>query len=266
MVIVAALVLLAPGVWGDLLTKPVSAWEARLGGGKAEGSSTGEGGFTLRSRSYRKGTIRVNFLGGKPSSVEVTLAEKPKLTWLQALGASGLSGKGASVIGNGTTNISEVISEQTRLRLPSLPKGTEVTFVHRRVGTQTTEQVVGVSVPSSVRLTPEPGVRKAILDRARSEILKATKQTVIFRVSNLRVGDGWAFLAAEPRTPQDKTADWSKLAPAGFEADAYDPVAFALLRQKGKKWQVRALVLGPTDVAWEGWAAEFKAPAGLFRD
>lgn len=258
--------LLAPALWGDLLTKPVSAWDARFGAGLGMTASTGEGGFSLRERRYRDRTLRVTFLGGKPSSVEVVLPSKSTLSGIQALSAAGLPAKGAVPQKVSVTRDGELTTEQTRFIVPGLPKGAEVTVVHRRVGTRTTEQSLGVLVPNSVRLTPEPEVRKAILDGARAEILRATKQSVIFRVSNLRVGDGWAFLAAEPRTPQDKTADWSKLNPAGFEAGAYDPVSFVLLRQNGKRWTARALALGPTDVAWEAWPQEFKAPRGLFTD
>jgi hypothetical protein len=266
MVMLSALVLSAPATWGDLLTKPVEAWDARLGVGKSGAVSKGDGDFSLRERAYRKGAIKVSFLGGKPSTVEVVLPSQPLLSWTKALSSAGLSAKGAASRSLGTTQGAEVATEQTLLTLPSLPKGVRVSFVQRRVEGRVTEQVVGVEVPSVVRLTPGAAERKAIIEAARAAVLKETRQRVIFRVTNLRVGEGWAFLAAEPRTPQDRPADWSRLAPDGFEAGAYDPIAFALLRREGGRWKTLALALGPSDVPWVLWAKEYRAPYGVFDD
>lgn len=246
--------------------KPAEAWDARLGVGKGGVVSKGEGDFSLRKRAYRKGAVEVTFLGGRPSSVEMALPAQPKLSWDKALAAAGLSAKGAISRSTGTTRAAEVTTEQTFLTLPSLPKGVQLSFVQRGVGSRVTEQVIGVEIPSTVRLTPDASERKGILEAARAAVLKETKQRVIFRVTNLRVGDGWAFLAAEPRTPQDRTADWSRLAPDGYEAGAYDPIAFALLRRQGGRWKTLALALGPSDVPWVLWAKEYGAPYGVFDD
>lgn len=262
----ASLVLLAPPSWGDLLTKPMAAWDARLGSAKGSPVTKGEGDFTLRNRRYRNGTLEVTFLGGRAASVEVVLPARPELTWAKALTAAGLPAKGATARPLGETSAAEVATRQTLLTLPSLPKGIQVAFVQRRVGKEATEQLVSVSVPNAIRLAPAPADRKAILDAARAEILRATKQNVIFRVADLRTGDDWAFLSAEPRTPKDGKADWSRLAPGGFEADTYDPISFTLLRREGGRWKVRALALGPTDVAWQSWAKDYQAPYGLFAD
>jgi hypothetical protein len=265
MLIFDALVLTAPPAWDDLLTKPMAAWDARLGAGKGSPVTKGEGDFTLRNRRYRNGTIEVTFLGGRAASVEVVLPASPALAWSSAIRAAGLPTQKATAKALGETKTTGV-TDQTLISVPSLPKGVQVAFVRRGSGTKATEQVVSVSVPNAVRLAPNPAERKAILDAARAEVFRATKQKVIFRVADLRMGDDWAFLSAEPRTPQDGKADWSRLAPAGFEVGAYDPIALVLLRREGARWKVRALELGPTDVAWAGWSKEFNAPYGLFSD
>jgi hypothetical protein len=39
----------------------------------------------------------------------------------------------------------------------------------------------------------------------------------------------------------------------------------ALLHKQSGAWVVKDVAVGPTDVAWTGWDAQYGAPADLFR-
>jgi hypothetical protein len=39
----------------------------------------------------------------------------------------------------------------------------------------------------------------------------------------------------------------------------------ALLHKQSGAWVVKEVAVGPTDVAWTGWDAQYGAPADLFR-
>ncbi len=110
-------------------------------------------------------------------------------------------------------------------------------------------------------------VRKAVLEGLRPVIEKDLKQKVVFKVSQLRVYDGWALVFAQPVQPNLKPIDFKKthykeqIAQEVFDGDSL----YALLRLAKGKWVVKAFCIGPTDVAWSNWMGEpFNAPKALF--
>lgn len=118
---------------------------------------------------------------------------------------------------------------------------------------------------------PAPGsaLRKQVLDSLRPVIQKDLKQKVIFKVDDIRVYDGWAFVQVHPLQPNSKPIDFKKTKyKAALEDGVFDgSTTFALLKQSGKKWVVKDFVIGPTDVYWIGWmSAPHKAPKKLFPD
>ena len=46
---------------------------------------------------------------------------------------------------------------------------------------------------------------------------------------------------------------------------AFDDEIAALLHKKGSRWTVTKYVIGATDVAWDGWDKQYKAPSALFK-
>jgi hypothetical protein len=115
--------------------------------------------------------------------------------------------------------------------------------------------------------TPKPGSpeRKAIMDALRVPVEKDLKQKVLFKVDTLRVLNGWAFLGGMPLQKNGKNIDYRKTKYRdALEADAFDDSIYALLKKGAKGWSVKAFVIGPTDVAWEGWDKEFGAPRAIF--
>jgi hypothetical protein len=73
--------------------------------------------------------------------------------------------------------------------------------------------------------TPAPGTaeRREILDGMRREMRRTDPRPVIFVVRRLRVQGTWAWLEAEPRSPN--------------QAERYEPEA-ALLRRVRSRWSV----------------------------
>lgn len=115
--------------------------------------------------------------------------------------------------------------------------------------------------------TPAPGsaMRSQILAAARTPTVEALGKEVVFQVKHLSVLDGWAFLQSTLQQPGGAPLDYSgtpfaEAAEHGVVSDVY----VALLQQEGGGWQVRAEALGPTDLAWAGWDAQYGAPAAIF--
>ena len=116
--------------------------------------------------------------------------------------------------------------------------------------------------------TPAPGSaeRKAIADALRAPVERELKQKVVFKIDHLKTLDGWAFLRGVPQRPGGGKVNYSAT-PYRQRIDdgVFDDWICALLRKKSGKWQVVKYVIGATDVVYEGWDAEYKAPSEIFR-
>ncbi|MDG9923904.1 MULTISPECIES: hypothetical protein [unclassified Pseudomonas] len=108
--------------------------------------------------------------------------------------------------------------------------------------------------------------RKPLLDALRSHAQEDLDQPVQFVVDTLRERDGWVFAVVRPQTKDGQPIDFSRTVHAErLEAGILDSdTIFALLQLQDGQWQVRDYVVGPTDVAWAGWATDYQAPAELF--
>jgi hypothetical protein len=115
--------------------------------------------------------------------------------------------------------------------------------------------------------TPAPGSaeRKAVADALRAPVEKELKQKVIFKIDHLKVSGDWAFLRGVPQRPDGDRVDYSATAyQQRIEDGVFDDWICALLRKRAGKWQVVKYVIGSTDVAYEGWDDEYKAPSAIF--
>jgi hypothetical protein len=115
--------------------------------------------------------------------------------------------------------------------------------------------------------TPAPGSaeRKAIADALRVPVEKELRQKVVFKIDHLKVSGEWAFLRGVPQRPGGGKVDYSAT-PYRQRIDdgIFDDWICALLRKKAGKWQTVKYVIGATDVAYEGWDEEYKAPSSIF--
>jgi hypothetical protein len=108
--------------------------------------------------------------------------------------------------------------------------------------------------------------RKPLLDALRDHAQEDLDQPLQFVVDTLREREGWAFAVVRPQTRDGRPIDFSRTVHAErLEAGILDSdTIFAVLQLQGSQWRVRDYVVGPTDVAWAGWAMDYQAPAELF--
>ncbi len=107
--------------------------------------------------------------------------------------------------------------------------------------------------------------RRAITDALRAPVEKQLKQKVVFKIDHLKVSGDWAFLRGVPRRPGGGKVDYGATPyRQRIEDGVFDDWICALLRKRAGKWQVVKYVIGATDVVYEGWDAEYKAPSAIF--
>mgnify|MGYP003619674554 CR=1 FL=1 len=110
-------------------------------------------------------------------------------------------------------------------------------------------------------------------DAITATVAQATAQQLKIDAAKLRLvpdriqrQGAWAFVTAHLR---DAAGQRFGCAGASLHTAAQgggvSSLCAALLRRDGDGWQLVDIAVGPTDVAWEPWAATHKAPAGLFQ-
>lgn len=110
-------------------------------------------------------------------------------------------------------------------------------------------------------------LRPLLMDVLRETIADDLGQPVQFVVDTLRAEhENWAFYAGQIQQPDGRPIDFSRTRYAeAIEAQMFDgPTVFALFSYNNGQWRVVTFVVGPTDVAYAGWAEEYNAPAALF--
>jgi hypothetical protein len=104
------------------------------------------------------------------------------------------------------------------------------------------------------------------MDAMRVPIRKVLKKDVIFKIDELKVMNGWAFVRGVPKNPDGSAMDYSgTVYQASKNEGAFDDWFCALLRKRGDRWQVIKYSIGATDVVYDGWDQEFHAPSAIFK-
>ncbi|PLW76221.1 hypothetical protein [Cohaesibacter celericrescens] len=125
--------------------------------------------------------------------------------------------------------------------------------------------VVNSALAAGDSYTPQRGSaeRKAILDAVRPSVEADLLKPIEFVVTSMKVANNWAFVVVEPQRPGGRPIDIRKT-PVAADADFFDGfTTYALVNYNGSRWISKAVVIGPTDVAWEPWAEQFGAPSHL---
>lgn len=105
----------------------------------------------------------------------------------------------------------------------------------------------------------------AILDAARIPVVEALGKPPVFVVRQLNRDGEWAFLFADMQQQGGKPFDYGGTRKAEAARQGFVSRSYAALLRKGEGgWRVVEAAIGPTDVAWEGWAAKYGVPAKLF--
>lgn len=106
---------------------------------------------------------------------------------------------------------------------------------------------------------------RAILQPALVKLAAELGKPAHLDVKSLRVSGEWAFVYAAIQSPGGQPIDYqgtpfAEAAEAGMKSRTYA----ALLRGRGENWSLTAQAVGPTDMAWASWAAEYGAPPAIF--
>lgn len=114
----------------------------------------------------------------------------------------------------------------------------------------------------------ESAERRAIIDALRVPVQRELRQRVIFRVTRIRVQNGWTFLVGTPLQPSGDAIDYRRTRyQRAIDEGMFDgSTIYALLRRRGNRWRVITHVIGPTDVAYATWSQDYGAPAAIFEN
>lgn len=112
---------------------------------------------------------------------------------------------------------------------------------------------------------PAPGSpeRAGILDAVRPSVEAALRGPVEFVVTSMRKDGDWAFAILEPQRPDGAKIDVLQTGYAE-DADFMDGLTtYALTQYKYDRWNLIAIVVGPTDAAFDPWPRIFGVPRAL---
>lgn len=109
-------------------------------------------------------------------------------------------------------------------------------------------------------------LRRPVLDGLHPAIEADLGQPVQFVVQSLKAQGAWAFAIVTPQQPSGREIDFRRTRYGEYmDGGIWDgPTTYALLRNTGGRWRTVDFVIGPTDVAWEGWPQEHGAPRAIF--
>ena len=124
----------------------------------------------------------------------------------------------------------------------------------------------GVSQDTAYTPKPNSIERKQILNALRFLVETELKKAVVFKVDHLKVLNEWAFMRGVPQQADGKRMEY-KGTPyeEAIKEGIFDDWICALLKKEKGKWRVVSYAIGATDVVYEGWDKEYRAPAAIFR-
>jgi len=129
--------------------------------------------------------------------------------------------------------------------------------------------------PPAATTTEAPETPAAPSADAQTETLLAVLTPVIsaevgkpvsLRTTTVNVRDEWAYVVAQPRSPDGSEIDWSTTNLASrYENGVMDSGGgvHALLKNENGAWTVLEHVIAPTDVAWIDWAGKHGVPPDI---
>lgn len=101
---------------------------------------------------------------------------------------------------------------------------------------------------------------------ATAKSLKIDAHRLHLAPEQIKRQSDWVFLTAQLQDAAGKRFDYAGTDQhEAAQAGGISSLVAALLRREGSGWKLVELAVGPTDVAWQGWAAAHKAPAQLFQ-
>ncbi|MGH3724015.1 MAG: hypothetical protein ACRDUS_07780 [Mycobacterium sp.] len=119
--------------------------------------------------------------------------------------------------------------------------------------------------PGATALDPASPDGGAILAPAIADATAQLGKPVRLDVRSLKSAEGWAFLWSAMQEPDGGPIDYTGTPFAEPAANGVLSKKYvALLHQDEQGWAIVDKRVGPSDIAWAGWGAQYGAPAAIF--
>ncbi|OHT88535.1 hypothetical protein [Mycobacteroides saopaulense] len=119
--------------------------------------------------------------------------------------------------------------------------------------------------PDATPVDPSSSDGAALVAPALADATAQLGKPVRLDVRSLKAADGWAFLWSAMQEPGGEPIDYAGTPFAEASANGVLSKKYvALLHQDEQGWALVDKRLGPSDVAWAGWSAQYGAPAAIF--
>ncbi|WP_078308086.1 MULTISPECIES: hypothetical protein [unclassified Mycobacterium] len=119
--------------------------------------------------------------------------------------------------------------------------------------------------PGATPVDPASPEAASILAPALADVTAQLGKPVRLDVRSLKSADGWVFLWSAMQEPDGGPIDYAGTPFAEASANGILSKKYiALLHQGEQGWALVDKRVGPSDVAWAGWGAQYGAPAAIF--
>lgn len=124
---------------------------------------------------------------------------------------------------------------------------------------------LGIFGAACASADPVSAEGEAIVHPALADLAAQLGKPVELKVKTVNTVGEWAFVYGTIQGPNGAVFDYAGTRFAEAAANGGKSRTYAgLFRGDGSAWTRVDSAVGPTDVAWEGWAAKYGAPAEVF--
>lgn len=119
---------------------------------------------------------------------------------------------------------------------------------------------------TTILLLADRDAIQAAATSAAADALKLDKSQLHLVLDRTKRQGEWAFVTARMRNAAGKRFDYAGTSlHQAAQAGGLSDLCAALLRLEDGHWKLVQIAVGPTDQAWDGWAAQYQAPEALFQ-
>jgi hypothetical protein len=120
------------------------------------------------------------------------------------------------------------------------------------------------STPTPAPATTGPTGDQAILSPALADLTAQLGKPAKLDVVSLKTSKGFAFVYANIVDQDGRPIDYTGTKFAEAAANGGMSKKYVALLRDDQGWKLLTSRVGPTDVAWQNWAAEYSAPPEIF--
>jgi hypothetical protein len=120
------------------------------------------------------------------------------------------------------------------------------------------------STPKPSPATTAPADDQAVLGPALGDLTAQLGKPAKLNVVSLKTSKGWAFVYANIVDQDGRPIDYTGTKFAEAAANGGMSKKYVALLRDDQGWKLVTSRVGPTDVAWQNWAAEYSAPPEIF--